>query len=252
LQAIVRLDGLAAVTELDAYSLSHNFGDTLTRQNEHYYRKIHLRDSAAGHGGAGIASAHDRVSYKHEIGPHDLTIDSRPRALFLDTFEPTTGEAVALVDYEEREGSERSLVFASSACPVEKTIELAGKRLSAIYRFSGKAAGTFTTEINLAMPSCDGPAGKFIVQGRIPGGFGQPLEFDDMKEIVLDDDVLGGTVKLTAAKPVHCHSSPYFSVSQSEAGFEKIMQAVTLTLQWQVPAGKSEMRIELEIGRKKS
>jgi alpha-amylase/alpha-mannosidase (GH57 family) len=252
LQAIVRLDGLAAIEELDTYALNHNFGDTLTRQNEHYYRKIHMQDGRAGPDGAGIASPHDRVSFKHEIGPEDLTIDSRPRALFLDTYQPESGAPLELADYEARGGSERGLVFASSVSPVEKTVELAGNRLSVIYRFASKTPGTFTTEINLAMPSCDGTAGKFIFRGEIPGGFGQLLEIDGMKEIVLDDDVLGGAIKLTVGKPVHFHASPYFSVSQSEAGFEKIMQAVTLTLRWHVPIARSEMRIELEIDRKKS
>ncbi|MFZ1319283.1 MAG: alpha-amylase/4-alpha-glucanotransferase domain-containing protein, partial [Candidatus Nitrotoga sp.] len=37
----------------------------------------------------------------------------------------------------------------------------------------------------------------------------------------------------------------YFTVSQSEAGFEKIMQAVMLTLQW--PLSKNEMSITLTI-----
>jgi len=252
LQAVVRLDGLAAITELDAYGLSHNFGDTLTRQNEHYYRKIHLHDGRAGHDGAGIASAHDRVSFKHEIGPADLTIDSRPRALFLDTFQPEFEAAVELNDYAAHDDNERSLVFTSSAFSVEKTFALTAKRLSVIYRFNGKASGTFTTQINLAMPSCDGPAGKFIVSGEIPGGFGQPLTLAAMKEIILDDDVLGGAIKLAVSKAVHFHSAPYFSVSQSEAGFEKIMQAVTLTLVWHVPKTSSEMRIELDISRKKS
>jgi 4-alpha-glucanotransferase len=33
------------------------------------------------------------------------------------------------------------------------------------------------------------------------------------------------------------HAQPYYSVSQSEEGFEKIMQAVTLKLQWPVIVG---------------
>src|SRR5262249_4431012 len=40
LQAVVREDSNAALIELDAYSLSHNFGDTLARREEHYYRKL--------------------------------------------------------------------------------------------------------------------------------------------------------------------------------------------------------------------
>jgi alpha-amylase/alpha-mannosidase (GH57 family) len=250
LQAILPLDGLAAIIELDAYALSHNFGDTLTRQNEHYYRKIHLQDGSAGHDGAGIASAHDRVSFKHEITPADLVIDSRPRALFLDTFQPESGIPLELTDYRKRARDERGLAFTSSACPVEKTIELSGNKLAVVYRFSGKTTGAFSTTLNLAMPSCDGPAGKFIVKGDIPGGFGQPLTLDEMHEIHLDDDVLGGTLNLSTSRSVHFEAAPYFSVSQSEAGFEKIMQAVTLTLRWPVPRVRSEMRIELEIKRK--
>ena len=80
------------------------------------------------------------------------------------------------------------------------------------------------------MPSCDGPAGKFVFEGRIPGGFGQSMELVAVKELLLEDDVLGGAVKLTLSEPVLLASRPHFSVSQSEAGFEKIMQAVTLTL----------------------
>jgi hypothetical protein len=34
-------------------------------------------------------------------------------------------------------------------------------------------------------------------------------------------------------------------VSQSEAGFEKIMQATALTLAWQVPAGASDFVVTL-------
>ena len=256
LQAVVRLDGLAAIEELDAYTLNHNFGDTLARQAEHYHRKIHQHEKGAGHDGAGIASAHDRVSFKHEISTSDLTVDTRLRALFLDSFHPVGGEIRELADYTLQDGAERVLSFTSSACAVEKTLELVGNRLNVVYRLGGHPGkldmtGDFSTEINLAMPSCDGPAGKFIVKGEIPGGFGQLLELKETKEVILDDDVLGGTIKLTTDSPVYFHAHPYFSVSQSEAGFEKIMQAVTLTLRWPVPTTPSALRIGLEIFGKK-
>ena len=84
LQAIVRLDAHATVIELDAYALSHNFGDTLARQQEHYYRKIHLGENAHAHTGGGIASPHERVVFKHAVVPADLNVDAHPRALFHD------------------------------------------------------------------------------------------------------------------------------------------------------------------------
>jgi len=40
--------------------------------------------------------------------------------------------------------------------------------------------------------------------------------------------VLGGKVVLTMDRPLTVHVSPHQTVSQSEDGFEKIMQAVTV------------------------
>jgi hypothetical protein len=62
-QAVVKLDAHAALCELDAYGLAHNFGDVLTQRAEHYYRKLNAAPAAAEEG-AGIASAHDRVAFK--------------------------------------------------------------------------------------------------------------------------------------------------------------------------------------------
>jgi hypothetical protein len=97
------------------------------------------------------------------------------------------------------------------------------------------------------MPSCDGVAGRFRVGGHVPGGFGQALHIERMKEVLLEDEVLGGVVKLTSETQAVFNSYPHFSVSQSEAGFEKIMQALTITLSWDLKKHKTPMVIELEI-----
>jgi 4-alpha-glucanotransferase/alpha-amylase len=39
---------------------------------------------------------------------------------------------------------------------------------------------------------------------------------------------------LRASRPVQFSAQPLFTVSQSEQGFEKIMQAVTLLLTWPI------------------
>ncbi|MEN6629499.1 MAG: alpha-amylase/4-alpha-glucanotransferase domain-containing protein [Sulfuricella sp.] len=245
IQSVVRLDGNACVGEFDSYSLRHNFADSLMRQTEHYHRKIHLREDRAQHQGAGIASAHDRVVFKHEILPQDLTIDVRPRGLFIDSIRSENGDLAALQDYLVKTERDLSLTFAGDG--VEKRVHLSENRLEVSYRFSPGARGTFVTEINLAMPSCDGPAGKFIFAGQIPGGFGQAMELASVKELLLDDDVLGGAVKLTSNIPARLVSQPHFSVSQSEAGFEKIMQAVTLTLEWPLAGMSHELHVALEV-----
>src|SRR4029453_18378625 len=66
LQAIVRLDGRAAVCELDAYELGQNFGDTLRRHSEHYHARAFEKPESRTASGDGIASAHDRFHSKHE------------------------------------------------------------------------------------------------------------------------------------------------------------------------------------------
>jgi hypothetical protein len=245
IQGVVRLDGNASVIEFDSYLLRHNFADSLMRQTEHYHRKIHLREDHGQHKGAGIASAHDRIAFKHEIHPDDLATDVRPRGLFVDSIQAEGGEFAALQDYQLKTERDLTLTFAGGG--VEKQVSIVENRLEASYRFGKDARGTFTTEINLAMPSCDGPAGKFVFEGRVPGGFGHLTELDSVRELLLDDDVLGGLVKLTLSEPARVVSRPHFSVSQSEAGFEKIMQAVTLTLSFPLDKIRRELHVSLEV-----
>ena len=243
IQAVLKLDGKGSVCEFDSYLLRHNFGDTLRRQPEHYYRKIHHNEHS-GHSGSGIASAHERISFKHKIEAGDMEIDGDPRGLFVDRL---NGE---IVGYRHK-----PFAISGPYCHVEllspqisKTFELVGNRLRVSYRFAEDAEGIFSTEINLAMPSADGWGGRYVHQGQIPGGFGQPLDLDDLTDITLDDDELRGSIELEISPPALFHSGPYYSVSQSEGGFEKIMQAVTLRLEW--PAAAGELLVSLEIKAK--
>ena len=220
LQAVIRDDGLGAIHELDAYRLRHNFGDTLARRPEHYYRKI--RDDRVAHGehsGAGIASAHDRVHFRHPVSPEDLIPDAVPRVLFADR---QNGQTV-------RYGrpSVQGARAGWSANGIGKTISIDGNRLCVEYKLD-IASAPLETEINLAMPSCDGFLGRYVVDGAVPGGFGQAFTWEGIKTLTLEDGVLHGRVLLICNEPVTVSASPHQTVSQSEDGFEKIMQAVTL------------------------
>jgi 4-alpha-glucanotransferase/alpha-amylase len=92
------------------------------------------------------------------------------------------------------------------------------------------------TEINLAMPSCDGVLGRYVVDGDIPGGFGNDLQWDGIRSLVLEDGVLGGRIEIRTDRPVGIRATPHKTVSQSEDGFEKIMQAATLRILHPEPA----------------
>jgi alpha-amylase len=97
------------------------------------------------------------------------------------------------------------------------------------------------------MPSCDGYAGRYVLDdGSVPCGFGQVLAVPGMRRLTLEDGVLGGALVLTCSVPVTLAARPHQTVSQSEAGFEKIMQAVEIMLSWPV-VGDAEIMIGIEI-----
>ena len=253
LQIILKLDRYASIREFDAYQLAHNFGDTLQRQTEHYFHKVqldgqnppeHHNSGAQNNSGNGISSAHDRVINKHIINAIDLEPENHPRNLFVDRL------GGILVEYRHTDSDSSTIHFQTETTPlrIHKQYTLTDNQLHVTYRFSNKANNRFSTEINLAMPSCDGMGGRFINQNKIPGGFGQLLELTDLTEITLDDDTLGGSVLLKTSAPVQLHAQPHFTVSQSESGFEKIMQAVTLLLEW--PIQFKEFTITLTIEKK--
>jgi hypothetical protein len=57
---------------------------------------------------------------------------------------------------------------------------------------------------------------------------------------------LHGALRIEASQPVRLDARPHRTVSQSEAGFEKIMQAVCITLSWR-PASGVEQIVTLRV-----
>jgi alpha-amylase/alpha-mannosidase (GH57 family) len=250
LQAVVRRDADAAIVELDSYSLRHNFADTLRRREEHYYRKMQLGEQQqAQH--EGIASAHDRVSFKHPIELADIEPDARPRSLFLDRC--SVQGAWHLPRYIPLPPAPAQLQagFRGPCGPavISKHIGLLDNRLTVRYEIDAPAEGEFETELNLAMPSCDGFMGRYVFEGRIPGGFGHPLELPGITTLALEDQVLGGTLEVLSSVPMAVSGRPLHTVSQSEDGFEKVMQALTLTLRAPLAAGSNAFVVALEVRR---
>ncbi|HSD61586.1 MAG TPA: alpha-amylase/4-alpha-glucanotransferase domain-containing protein [Burkholderiales bacterium] len=248
IQAVVRADGRAAVCELDCYALEQNFGDTLRRHPEHYHGKARQGEARA-HGGEGIASAHDRMSFKHVITTQDLEVDALPRGMFLDW-----ADGGALAQYQEQPTGEGEcgarFAAVRGALTVHKHYVVAGATLTVNYRFQGKRPAAFSTRLDIAMPSCDGPAGRYVVDGRIPGGFGQPLDESEAREVLLDDEYLGGGIRLRVSPAARITGRPLHTVSQSEGGFEKIMQSATLTLEWRPGEQAGDPEVTLEIYRR--
>lgn len=249
LQAIVKLDGAASVVELDAYALEHNLGDALRRHPEAYHAEV-LGAADARHEGPGIASAHELARRKHAIAAADLEHDARPRSIFRETWIDRAG-ARAIDDYEALPAGavEHAAGFRARCAggSVEKHLLVQGARLTAWFSLAGVGAGRLRTELNLALPSCDGFSGRYVLRGEIPGGFGQPLDADEVSELALDDRFMRGTVMLLLSRPAAVRARPLHTVSRSEDGFEKIMQCVTIELEWPVGPGTGELSATLRI-----
>lgn len=252
LQVVIRLDGSAAILELDAYAFPQNFGDTLRRHAEHYHRRVLGAPAAAPQGG-GIASAHDRVDVKHDISPADLEPDATARTMFHDAWVGADGQSSPLADYRVRAVNGTGVAF-DAVCggvTLQKEIALGADGVSIGYRFAGAldAAGVagFESTVDIAMPSCDGPGGRYLHQGAVAGGLGQPLDLDGVTELVLEDSFMGGSVTLRSNLALRLRTRPCYTVSQSEGGFEKIMQSATLTLAWPLDAAHASIDLSLEI-----
>jgi hypothetical protein len=85
-----------------------------------------------------------------------------------------------------------------------------------------------------------------LADDSIPGGFGHELKLDSVQKITLGDSELRGALRIEAMQPVHLKARPHRTVSQSEAGFEKVMQAVCIKLIWP-PASGVDQRITLRV-----
>ncbi len=199
LQAVLRDDGLAAIVELDAYALAQNFGDTLRRHAESYHRAIAAGDAREAPS-EGIASAHDRVAYRHRIDAADLVPDARARALFVDALEAPDGTVATIGDYAlAGDSAPRPCAHfraTRAGAAIDKRVALRDERVHVAYALAGGLAGRWRVEMDLAMPSCDGVGGRFIHDGAIRGGFGDTHAIDATDHVRLDDTFMGGSVDL--------------------------------------------------------
>lgn len=236
--AIVRphLDG--CVSELTHYKLAHNFADTLARRPEYYHERMRSGDALSSPGAP--ASIHDRVAFRSRLQDDDFAIDVDPRAMFVDSWTPTEGAPVraAYGSYETRASR---LVLAGVAGPlaVDKHVELDGDELMVGYSLTGADrgvpdGGTWTVTLDIAMPSCDGPGGAYVIDGAKVGGFENVVARDRASSIQLRDSELGGSLEIDASPGANIDARPFYTASQSEAGFEKIMQTATVRLSWPV------------------
>jgi 4-alpha-glucanotransferase len=247
LQAVVRVDGHAAMIEFDSYALAHNFGDTMRRTTEPYYAQ--LAEVGQQHHGDGIASAHDRIIMKDVITPADVVPDARPRAMFLDTVVQLDGTSVPVSGYALQDAAGgHGVQFTDRVHGIMKSYVIDADRLTVRYQFTNNTPGRFAVELNVAMPSADGYSGRYILaDGSIPCGFGQSLVLASVARLSLDDGELHGALHIAIDPPADLIAGPHHAVSRSEAGFEKIMQAASIRFEWSGAATERPLTLQLAV-----
>jgi hypothetical protein len=130
---------------------------------------------------------------------------------------------------------------------VEKRLALRDERIDVEWRLSAPLPGRWVSELDIAMPSCDGVGGRFVHAGSTRGGFGETHTLVEASEVTLEDTELRGAITLHCAPPANIVARPYRTVSQSEQGFEKIMQSVTITLSWPLTRNLREITLSLRV-----
>ena len=237
LHAYVRDDGHAALIELSSLKLHHNLGDTLRRYGEAYHARL------------GRCAAECLTDFRsHAISAADAIPDIHPRGIFVERACRADGAQRIVATYAATPDARTWIADGNEGWQLKKTYRLDGSTLTVTLLPQGdNLPSRLETELNLSMPSCDGYGGRYLLaDNSIPGGFGEPLQRDNLQRIVLEDSEMRGAIRIACSQPVFLSAQAHRTVSQSEAGFERLMQAVCIVLSW-TPQADVEQRIDLDI-----
>jgi alpha-amylase len=259
-----------ALYEIDVLGVERNLAASLSRRPETYHAKIHQ----AGHGANGAHSIHDRIVCKEEGLDRHLQYDRYRRRSALEHLlpvdilpEPGTpwaeqaflqgarqefqarcvraGHHVA-VELQSMPGPDRE-----STATITKRIELCQGATSFVVRYRlGKLeslpAFRFAVEWNIAGLATGSPDRFFTGSaGERWGLLGDELAIDQTSWIGLVDEWIGIDVGLGSSVPASVSAYPVSTVSQSEAGFERVHQQIAVVLHWTIPADAREWGVDI-------
>lgn len=272
LLAVVDPDDGGTLLELDYRPADFCLTNTLTRQKEAYHAKLLDMDEGDETGDA-PASIHDMVRVKEEGLVDWLVYDKNVRRTFTDRFLPAGTDMASYVanDYEEQGDFADALFDIESETNDGKkaTVTLsrvgvvAGSEIAMTKRFSmnrddssltvdyqlvhegeGELTVKVATELNMTLLAVDADD-RYWTGGS--AGSNRPklketLEDDGVTAVGMRDDFFGMNVEVTGDQPATAWRFPVYTVSQSEAGFERTYQGScmalvrSITLQPGVPA----------------
>jgi alpha-amylase len=266
------------ITELDWKPRSFNLMNTLTRRREGYHGKIaHAAREAAG---GEARTIHERVVVKEEGLQHHLQYDWYQRASLLDHFLESKVDLAGFMRAEYYEAGDfvlgrytvRSRKQKSAAIVVlERTGNAAGLRVrlrktvlhhatrpEVVVRYEiandddKELNTTFGSEFNFSLLAGNAPDRYYEIPGHTldKRNLASQGETNDVKQVSLVDEWLKLTVTLLFSQPAVLWRAPVETVSQSEAGFERVYQSSMVMPLWRIslPPGRTwgtEIRIRI-------
>ena len=261
------------ISELDWKPRSFNLVNTLTRRREGYHEKIlqAVKDRAAGTQMGGAKTIHERVSMKEEGLQHHLLYDWYTRGSLIDHF---LGSGVDLASFMRSEyyeagdfvlgvygfkqkkqtngvsvSLERHGTVAGLNVRLRKDISLRKGAPGFVVRHevenrSAEELNTsFGTEFNFSLLAGNAQDRYYDIPGHTldKKNLASSGETNNVLQVSLVDEWLRLRITMEFGEPAELWRAPVETVSQSEAGFERVYQSSMVMPVWRIslPPGKS-------------
>jgi hypothetical protein len=271
------------ISEIDWKPRSFNLTNTLTRRRESYHDKIiqSVKDTAAGAQTVGATTIHERVAMKEEGLQYHLLYDWYPRGSLIDHF---LGSGVDLAGFMRAEYYEagnfvlgayrqrRKKQKTAAAVILERDGNVAGldirlsKEISlsrAVPQFvvrytienrsSEELNTSFGSEFNISFLEGNAHDRYYDIPGHILDrkNLASSGEMNNVSEMSIIDEWLSIRFALSFDQPAVLWRAPVETVSQSEAGFERVYQSSMVMPLWRISLrpGKSwitELQVQIE------
>jgi alpha-amylase len=270
------------IYEFDYRPVSMNFMNTLSRREEAYHKKIAEAVGACEDKGC-ATTIHERVVAKEEGLSEHLQYDWYRRSSLVDHF--LGGEAdfdsfrnsgyhdagdFVLGGYAHKTRKKddsvklaltRSGSVAGQPLKVEKVITVkAGEAgFEAAYTLTNEGPdelnATFGTEFNLSLLAGDSPDRYYDIKGHVlkSRNFASAGELNNVTVVRMVDEWLGYSLSIGFSEVAVLWRFPVDTVSQSEAGFERVYQGSSVMPLWRIslkPGGKWNVVIRFALDRR--
>jgi 4-alpha-glucanotransferase len=270
------------ITELDWKPRSFNLTNTLTRRREVYHEKIlQLVREASPDASGGAKTIHERVAVKEEGLQYHLLYDWYTRGSLLDHF---LGSGVDLAGFMRSEyyeagdfvlgayGVKKNKANGRAVVILERSGNVAGlsvklkKELSlssaapdftvryTITNLSAEELNTsFGPEFNFSLLAGDAHDRYYDIAGHVldKRNLASTGETNDVNQAALVDEWLKLRLSLVFSRPAVLWRAPVETVSQSEAGFERVYQSSMVMPIWRISLGpaaswQTEITVKME------